>query len=152
VLTRPETTIANQCALELFSYFMDAVAARIDKLGGRTVISQKDPGRNETYWSNSVLQSIANECVAVGLAHDVNEANTVIIPAFVKHGLLPEKLHDEEITWQYDEAGRVVDPAETAVQPGASSDEATDLRHEKPQATSKETVEPKDKETETIAE
>jgi hypothetical protein len=130
---------------------MDAVAAKIDKLGGRTVVVQKSPGTDGTYWSNSVLESIANECVAAGLAHDVHEANTVIIPAFVKHGLLPEKLHDEEITWQYDETGSVVDPAETAVQPGSSSDEATDFRHEQTKATPKETVEPKDKETEIVA-
>jgi hypothetical protein len=94
---------------------MEAVAARIEKLGGRTTVVRKDPVSDWTYWGNSVLESIANECVAAGLAHDVNEADTVIIPAFVKHGLLPEEPHDEEIKWQHDQTGRVADPLEAVV-------------------------------------
>jgi hypothetical protein len=105
VLTRPETPIAGQCALELFSYFMEAVAARIDKLGGTTVRIDRNSTQGPfPLLSNSVINSIANECVAVGLAHDVDEANTVIIPAFVKHDLLPKKPHGE-IKWQRDEVG-----------------------------------------------
>ena len=45
-------------------------------------------------WSNSVLESIANECVMAGLAYDVAEAYTVIISAFMKDDLLPTGQHD----------------------------------------------------------
>jgi hypothetical protein len=129
---------------------MEAVAARIDKLGGRTVVRLKDPISQWTYWGNSVLESIANECVAAGLAHDVNEANTIIIPAFIKHGVLPRKPHNQEIKWKYDQTGRVVDPVATAVQPGSSTYEATNLRHEQTERISKEEVEPKGKSAEIV--
>lgn len=68
---------------------MDAVAARIQKLGGRTRPIIGLPFSETHRWSNSVFEVIANECVTAGLAHDVAEAYTVIIPAFMKHKLLP---------------------------------------------------------------
>lgn len=56
-------------------------------------------------WRNSLLESIANECVTAGLARDVPEANTVIIPAFMKHNLLPSYLH-KEIKWSRNNEGK----------------------------------------------
>jgi hypothetical protein len=94
VRTRPDTTIAGHCALELFFYFLDAIAARMEKIGGRTR-SISDPLLDTYRWSNAVLESIANECVAAGLAHDAKEAYTVIVPVFLKHDLLPNGPHDE---------------------------------------------------------
>jgi hypothetical protein len=94
VRTRPDTTIAGHCALELLFYFLDAVAARMEKIGGRTR-SISDPLLDTYRYSNTVLESIANECVAAGLAHDAKEAYTVIVPVFLKHNLLPWGPHDE---------------------------------------------------------
>jgi hypothetical protein len=44
VLTRPGTTLAEQCALELFSYFMQEIASRIEKIGSQTETMLHDPG------------------------------------------------------------------------------------------------------------
>lgn len=97
IRTRPDTTIAGHCALDLFGYFMDAIVARIEKLGGRTrpVNEPQLIDGPVDRWSNSVFESIANECVTAGLAHDLAEAYTVIIPTFMKHKLLPTRLHSE---------------------------------------------------------
>jgi hypothetical protein len=75
---------------------MEAIAARFEKIGGTTDITGGlgIPG-DDLQRENSVLQSIATECVSAGLAHDVSEAYTVIIPAFSKHKLLPMLSHQE---------------------------------------------------------
>lgn len=97
VRTRSETTIANHCALEIFAYFMDTMATKIKEVGGRTeqrrlIARHMDPGTNDSGRTNTVLESISHECVATGLAHDLAEAYTVIVPAFAKRGLLPKSL------------------------------------------------------------
>ena len=75
---------------------MDAVAAKIKRLGGRTrlMLDEQFRGPPCESLSNSVLETIANECVIAGLAHDIAEAYTVIVPAFMKHNLLPTEPHD----------------------------------------------------------
>jgi len=100
VHTRLETTLASQCALELFSYFIDALAARIERVGGHTIYGKATSmpnGSEMPCWENSVFKSIAEECVSTGLAHNVDEAYTVIIPAFLKRDLVPEEIHSDEV-------------------------------------------------------
>jgi hypothetical protein len=105
VRTRPDTTIPGQCALELYSCFIEAIAARIENVGGRTVLVRELAESEVQSWRNSVFASIADECVSAGLAYDVDEAYTVIIPAFRKHNLLPRKVEEEEINHSRDENG-----------------------------------------------
>ncbi|KAH7094410.1 hypothetical protein FB567DRAFT_585784 [Paraphoma chrysanthemicola] len=105
ILTRPETNIAEHCALELYSLFMESIASRIETKGGRTMKLHVLEEEWRDRWRNSLLGSIANECVTAGLARDVPEANTVIIPAFMKHNLLPSYLH-KEIKWSRNKEGK----------------------------------------------
>lgn len=106
VLTRPGTTLAEQCALELFSYFMEEIASRIEKIGGQTETVLNDPSSDRSIrHANSVFDSIARICLKAGLAHDIQEALAVIIPAFFKHGLLPE-VGAQHPKWPRDEYGR----------------------------------------------
>jgi hypothetical protein len=98
VRTRPDTTLAGHCALELFSCFMDAIAARIKAIGGSTQPLYPGPSLEVSelsFLQNSLLQSIASGCVSAGLAHDDAEAYTVIIPAFLKQGLLSDEQHGD---------------------------------------------------------
>jgi len=103
VRTRPYTSIATHCALEVFSHFMYCITSKMKEIGGLTVereiaygeILDQAEGRRMPRWKNSVLESIAKECVNAGLVNDIDEAYTVIVPAFMKRGLLPKTLHDE---------------------------------------------------------
>lgn len=96
VRTRPETTLAGHCALELYACFIDSIAAKIKKVGGRTMKSPPvSPDAGPHLWRNSFFESVANECVSAGLAYDVEEANTVILPSFAKYDLLPKEIHEE---------------------------------------------------------
>ncbi|KAH7084761.1 hypothetical protein BKA63DRAFT_2219 [Paraphoma chrysanthemicola] len=115
VRTRPETTIAEQCALELYSLFIESIASQIETLGGRTMELHAFGEENELdRWRNSLLESIANECVTAGLARDIREANTVIIPAFMKHDLLPKNLH-KEIKWSRNKLGQAYGEVEGVI-------------------------------------
>lgn len=82
-LTRPGTTLAEQCALELFPYFMEEIASRINTIGGQTEVVLNDPGSDRSIrYANSFFDSIARGCVKADLAHDMQEVHAVIIPAF----------------------------------------------------------------------
>ncbi|RYP70138.1 hypothetical protein DL771_005650 [Monosporascus sp. 5C6A] len=96
--TRADISLAMQCAQELFSLFMLAIASETESVRGKTIelpMSARgtEPGSGFTYrhWENSVFRMIADEVVSGGLARDVTEAYTLIIPAFAKYDVLPTK-------------------------------------------------------------
>ncbi|KAF2014123.1 hypothetical protein BU24DRAFT_423167 [Aaosphaeria arxii CBS 175.79] len=114
VRTRANSTLLAGCALEIFSYFFEAIARRIERLGGTTQISlpaRENLPRMEMMdmpspvlstaadggqWSNSVIDAVATICVATGIAQDTGEALTVILPGIIKHDLLPTEPHGVE--------------------------------------------------------
>jgi hypothetical protein len=84
---------------------MDAIADSIEMIGGETGLRCLDG--EEGRLRNTVLESLAAECVSSSLAHDVAEAYTIIVPSFLKHDLLPLKQHGEIKFYPYDHGGKV---------------------------------------------
>ncbi|RYP67006.1 hypothetical protein DL770_008705 [Monosporascus sp. CRB-9-2] len=96
--TRADTSLVIHCAQELFSLFMLAIASETKSVRGKTTelpegVRGTEPGSRFTYrhWENSVFSMIADEVVSGGLARDVTEAYTLIVPAFAKYDVLPTK-------------------------------------------------------------
>ena len=109
--------MVTQCALEILSGFMNAVASEIQSLGGITELkpasgASSAQGFNvleftdrsgsggamhlEDYykydgdrWTNSVLLSFSQIMVDTGLVSNLTEANAIVIPPFARRGLLP---------------------------------------------------------------
>lgn len=107
----------TQCALEMLSGFMNAVASEVQSLGGRTSFEAVDDASlaqaNDVFefadirchnepmtlgvyyeydgdrWTNSVLLSFSRILVETGLVRNLEEANAIVIPPFAKRGLLP---------------------------------------------------------------
>jgi len=103
-----------QCAHEILSLFFLTVASMIENVGGETTRlpefrpsdrPERDRTRAPRIMVNSVFRELAQEIVDVGMAHDITEAYTLIIPAFSHYGLLPTRADDEIV------AGPVVDKA-----------------------------------------
>lgn len=110
-------TMATQCALEMLSGFMNAVASEVQSLGGRTEFEtasnallaegfdvfqfaykichnevmppEIDYEYDGSRWMNSVLLSFSRILVDTGLVRSLEEANAIVIPPFAKRGLLP---------------------------------------------------------------
>ncbi|KAK0753695.1 hypothetical protein B0T18DRAFT_286344, partial [Schizothecium vesticola] len=87
-----------QCANEILSLFFLTIASMIRKAGGETTVllvprptdmPKRDHTRAPRTMVNSVFRELAQEIVDVGMAHDITEAYTLIIPAFNHYGLLP---------------------------------------------------------------
>lgn len=89
VTATSETTIVDQCAQELFSLFIFAIAAEISHVGGETVLLASSNG-GRRLWDNTLLTALADEAVWANLAPNLEEALTLVIPAFAHHNLLPE--------------------------------------------------------------
>lgn len=91
--------MATQCALELFSGFMEPIASHISRVGlnftDRGIPNSADV-LPTLRWSNSVLNSIAQTLVNSGVVKSIEEANIVIIPPFARRGLLLGDLEDVE--------------------------------------------------------
>jgi hypothetical protein len=90
---RSETDIATQCAQELFSLFVLAIAAEVASVGGRTeqrkVPTNPDSAVTERTLSNTVLDLIAWQALRAKLAGNRNETLALVVPAFAHYGLLP---------------------------------------------------------------
>ncbi|KAM7203209.1 hypothetical protein V8F20_004151 [Naviculisporaceae sp. PSN 640] len=84
------TTYLQQMARELFSLFILALAAEINEVRGVTMETADRP------WANSFFDDLGNEAVRAGLATDLDDALTLLIPAFARYNLLPR-----EYTLQY---------------------------------------------------
>lgn len=50
-----------------------------------------DPAKTQKTLTNSVLQELVQEIVDSGMAHDITEAYTLVIPAFARYNLLPTR-------------------------------------------------------------
>lgn len=76
--------------------FILGVASRVESVGGRTTHERwAEPARDGEQgdlpreWTNSFFQRLAEEVVDKGVARDITEAYTLVIPAFHRYGLLP---------------------------------------------------------------
>lgn len=95
VYTHSDTDLVTQCAQEILSIFMLAIAARVEVIRGGTHRyeeggEQEDPIRRPRVLTNEVFDALARNILGTSLAHDINEAYALIIPAFAHHGLCPE--------------------------------------------------------------
>ena len=115
VYTHEESDLILQCAQELLSLFILDVASKVRRVGGKTTF-QKSTGHEEDpeqvnaprEWTNSTFQDLAQEVVDSGLAHDLTDAYTLVIPAFNHYGLLPTEPNADEtslFSGEPDEAG-----------------------------------------------
>ena len=91
-----------QCAQEILSVFILKIVSTVKQVHGKTTRIQsivpkiRGPHRARTprRFENSLFLDLASEIVDVGVAHDIIEAHTLIIPAFARYGLLPEPTAD----------------------------------------------------------
>lgn len=104
IQTRQESSLALKFAQELFSLFILAMANNVEQVLGFTTYDQnkadmamemRRPTRSR---ENSVFSEMANEVVSGGLAHDVTEAYSLIIPAFGKCGNLPKPQRPDQVS------------------------------------------------------
>jgi hypothetical protein len=81
--------LVTQCARELFSLFIDAIAAKITDIGGKT---SKLPAKRRSMrvWDNSLLTALANEAVVAGVVSTLEEGLELVVSAFLRRDLLPE--------------------------------------------------------------
>lgn len=97
VQTGDDSKVVLKFAQELFSLFVLAIATNVHQVLGRTTFDgrkrdmSREMSRPTRSWENSVFSEIANEVVSGGLAHDITEAYSLIIPAFSRCGNLPEE-------------------------------------------------------------
>ncbi|KAK3294088.1 uncharacterized protein B0H64DRAFT_180077 [Chaetomium fimeti] len=82
------TTLVTQCAQELFSLFIFAIAANITKVGGKTTKAPLQSG-SVRVWDNTLLTAIAQQAVEAKLAPTLEKALALVIPAFARHNLVP---------------------------------------------------------------
>jgi hypothetical protein len=79
--------LATQCAEELFSLFIDAIAAQIKKIeGGANKVPYSRDSRR--LWDNPLLSAIA----AVAKDHltlTQEAALTLVVPSFARYNILP---------------------------------------------------------------
>jgi hypothetical protein len=92
------------CTYEIFSLFVLTIASMIEKVRGETTRLPEfrltdRPGRDRTraprFMVTSVFRELAQEIVDVGMANDITEAYTLVIPAFNHYGLLPTRADEE---------------------------------------------------------
>ena len=101
IFTDHRSDLIMQCAQEILSLFILSIAAKVKSVGGETVYQDhahdenrrpRDATRVARSVENSVFLELAREVVDAGLAHDITEAYTLIIPAFAHYGLLPDRI------------------------------------------------------------
>lgn len=88
IQTRRDSGLLLQWTQELFSIFMLAVTSKVERVLGETKEVEGKRGEGERCFKNSVFDAIADMVVKEGLAHDRDEAYTLIVPAFAKYNLL----------------------------------------------------------------
>ncbi|KAK4033249.1 hypothetical protein C8A01DRAFT_19774 [Parachaetomium inaequale] len=77
------------CAQELFSLFILAIAAEVSSVGGTTSPLPPQGGKYRV-WDNTLLTSLAEQAVRTKLAANIDEALTLVVPAFAHYNLLPK--------------------------------------------------------------
>jgi hypothetical protein len=80
------TNLPVMWAQEIFSIFMLAIASQVKEVLGPTETFSKTA--SEGVYENACLRRIATLVMESGLANSVEEANLLIIPAFLHHGLI----------------------------------------------------------------
>ncbi|KAJ4192437.1 hypothetical protein NW767_010663 [Fusarium falciforme] len=75
---------------------MLAIASKVKRVLGETKEVEGKRGPGKRCLKNSVFDTIAEVVVKEGLAHDRDEAYTLIVPAFAKYGLLPTCNNEQE--------------------------------------------------------
>ena len=81
--------MAMHCAQELFFLFILAIAAEVSSVGGTTSPLPPQRGRYSE-WDNTLLTSLAEQAVRTKLVANIDEALTLVVPAFAHYNLLPK--------------------------------------------------------------
>ncbi|KAK4443355.1 hypothetical protein QBC34DRAFT_362061 [Podospora aff. communis PSN243] len=93
VVMRHQTGLAMQCAQEILSIFILTIASEVQRVGGKTVRRrpQATPDETRTWGTmeNSVFRELAQTILDADMAHDIDDAYTLVIPAFAHYNLLP---------------------------------------------------------------
>jgi hypothetical protein len=106
-----DTDLVTQCCHELFSLFILAIAAEISSISGVTTRLETHSGEGvwmedntirclrqrhrspsnykARLWDNTLLTALAEQAIRSGLAIDLCEALSLVVPAFAHYGLLP---------------------------------------------------------------
>ena len=87
------SNIVSKYAKELFSLFILAVARQISNVGGQaSELSSSDCLLQGTRaeWRNTLFTELAESVVQSGLVEGIEEALSLVIPAFAAYNLVPE--------------------------------------------------------------
>ena len=82
-----DLSLQKQCALDIFSGFLEAVAEKTKRVGG--VTESIGGGYWNTKFKNSTFVAMSDILVESGLVVSEAEANAIVIPPFACRGLLP---------------------------------------------------------------
>ncbi|KAK4226432.1 hypothetical protein QBC38DRAFT_231089 [Podospora fimiseda] len=97
-------------ARELYSLFILALAAEIKEVRGKTT---KTDTRK---WANTFFDALAEEAVKARLAVDLDDALTLVIPAFARYNLLPKE-YSSETEEEEDDTARSTGATGVGIQP-----------------------------------
>lgn len=89
-------TLPTQCALELFSGFITAVAGQVTALNRCSLVPNPSDSRvNRSLLSHEWLRAISQVLVDVGIVNDIRDANAIVIPPFVQRELLKDDVESD---------------------------------------------------------
>jgi hypothetical protein len=91
-------SLETQCALEILSGLIQALADSTESLGKLTWPDEFDAHPDEAEHGCKLLHSMSKALVASGLVPNIVEANAIIIPPFARRGLLDRKPNPQTST------------------------------------------------------
>jgi hypothetical protein len=84
-------SLETQCALEIFSGLVQAMADSITSLGELTSPEEIAANPDKAVHGSDLLHSMSKALVASKLVPNIEEANAIIVPPFARRGLLDRK-------------------------------------------------------------
>ncbi|KAF2011218.1 hypothetical protein BU24DRAFT_495443 [Aaosphaeria arxii CBS 175.79] len=122
--------IESQCALEIYSGFINSIASQVEHIDGHMSattdeFANTNLGSSEI-WVNSVMLSLAQVLVDSGLVPNIEEANIVVIPPFARRRLLPGQEEDGSSSSTDHNSGRDGASVQNAALTGIENDEDED--------------------------
>jgi hypothetical protein len=94
VYTNPATGLVTQCAQEILSILILVIAAQIESIEGdvrhhKEEVEYQDRMRRPRVRSHELFDALAHDILGAYLAHDINEACALVIPAFAHYKIMP---------------------------------------------------------------
>ncbi|KAH6632622.1 hypothetical protein F5144DRAFT_603357 [Chaetomium tenue] len=97
VTRKRDTTLVKQCTCELIHLFIEAIAVRINAIGGeaRRLSTEERRKSGSRVWEHPLLMDLAGKILASGVVETIEEGLELVVPSFVKHNLLPKEEPEE---------------------------------------------------------